>query len=158
MRRAQPAIGLKAKGYHHFAWIVLGLGVLVAVAGSDAAPAGGDVPVPAARGDAPAAARTSASAELAVPPALTEPGTEPGESLPVDLAEDEQSAAISAESDEQIELRGHPPLPGTTATGPQQVRAAPPPQPSPAELDRLLAGSRARSGGVDQGDESRRRS
>jgi hypothetical protein len=151
MRRAQPAIGLKAKGYHHFAGIVLILAVAVAMAGGDEAPAGADSPVQMARGDAPVA-RPAAKAELAVPPALTEPG----ESLPAEAAEVEAAEAETAEGEAQV--RGDPPLPGKATTGPRQVQAAPPPSPSPAELDRLLAGSRARSGGVDQGDETRRQS
>lgn len=152
MRRAQPAIGLKAKGYHHFAWIVLGMAVLVAVAGNDAAPAGADSPAQMARSDAPTA-QPKAAAALIAPPALAEPG----ESFAEDLAGTETGPALVAETAEE-EDRGHPPLPGTAKTGPQQVRAAAPPRPSPAELDRLVASSRVRSGGVDQGDEIRRRS
>lgn len=152
MRRAQPAIGLKAKGYHHFAWIVLGLAVLVAVAGSDAAPAGADSPVQAAQGHA-IAAKPKARAALLAPPALVEPG----ESFADDMAGTESELALRAERAEE-EDRGHPPLPGEARTGPQQVRAAAPPRPSQADLDRLIASSRLRSGGVDQGDEIRRSS
>lgn len=152
MRRAQPAIGLKAKGYHRFAWIVLGMAVMVAVAGNDAVPAGADSPVRTARSGT-AAPGAAASPELEVPPALTELG----ESLPGDAVDAEAEPALVAETAED-EDRGHPPLPGEARTGPQQVRAAPPPRPSPAELDRLVASSRVRSGGVDQGDESRRSS
>lgn len=152
MRRAQPAIGLKAKGYHHFAWVVLGMAVLVAMAGNDVAPAGAESPVQAARSEAPAA-KPRGGSELIAPPALFEPG----DSLAEDSAAPESEPALAAETVEE-EDRGHPPLPGEAKTGPQQVRAAPPPRPSQADLDRLVASSRLRSGGVDQGDEIRRRS
>lgn len=152
MRRAQPTVGLKAKGYHHFAWIVLGMAVMVAMAGSDGVQAGADSPVQMAISQAPAAPPKAAD-ELVAPPALVEPD----DSVAGDTASADSEPALAAETTEE-EDRGHPPLPGQAKTGPQQVRAAPPPQPSPAQLDSLHASSRVRAGGVDQGDEIRRRS
>lgn len=152
MRRAQPAIGLKAKGYHHFAWIVLGLAVLVAAAGGDVAAGGADSAVHPAQGQA-LAAKPKPSVALQAPPALTEPD----EGFADAAAETESEPALAAEAVEE-EDRGHPPLPGEAKFGPQQVRAAALPRPSQADLDRLIASSRVRSGGVDQGDEIRRSS
>lgn len=152
MRRAQPAIGLKAKGYHHFAWIVLGLAVLVAAAGGDVATAGADSPGQVAGRDA-TAVKPKAGPALAAPPALVEPGDGPVE----DAAGDESEPVLVAETAEEDD-RGHPPLPGEAKTGPQQFRPAAAPRPSQADLDRLVASSRMRSGGVDQGDEIRRSS
>ena len=152
MRRAQPAIGLKAKRYHHFAWIVLGLAVLVAAAGGDVAPAGADSPGQVAGNDA-TAARPKASTALLAPPALVEPG----ESFAEDATGTESEPVLVAETAEEDD-HGHPPLPGEAKTGPQQFRPAAAPRPSQADLDRLVASSRMRSGGVDQGDEIRRSS
>ncbi len=152
MRRAQPAIGLKAKGYHHFAWIVLGLAVLVAAAGGDVVAAGAESSASPAQGQA-VAAKPKANVALQAPSPLAEPG----EGFADAAAGTESEPALAAETVEE-EDRGHPPLPGEAKFGPQQVRAAAPPRPSQADLDRLIASSRVRSGGVDQGDEIRRSS
>ncbi|MFN3515536.1 MAG: hypothetical protein ACK4YM_00045 [Novosphingobium sp.] len=158
MRKAQPAIGLKAKGYQRFAWVVLGLAVIVAMASNDVAPAGAGSPMQAARRDAPAAKPGPGARAIALPAAI-EPDDGPDDSLAENGAAPSSEPALAAEPAELIKAqdRGHPPLPGTTRAGPQQVRAAPP-RPSSAELDRLVASSRLRSGGVDQGDEISRRS
>lgn len=63
------------------------------------------------------------------------------------------------ESEPQPEARpalpSQPPMPGMATARPAPSATAAPALPNPAQIDQLIAASRARSGGVEQGDEAR---
>lgn len=64
-----------------------------------------------------------------------------------------------AETEPQPEARpvlpSQPPMPGLASARPAPAATAAPALPNPAQIDQLIAASRARSGGVEQGDEAR---
>lgn len=52
-------------------------------------------------------------------------------------------------------LPAPPPVPGLASAGAALNQKAAPAQPGPAQIEQLIAASRARSGGVEQGDDGR---
>lgn len=117
--------------YRRFALATLAVAVLVAFGASDYAE-------PEAQSGQVAAAAVPAKAPAKLKAKLTRPAT--SWALPEDAEADLADANSSAG------LGGAGPVP-------QAATAAKAAGPSPEELGRLIASSRARSGGVDQGDE-----
>jgi hypothetical protein len=139
MRRTKPGIGLKPAGYRQLAWLALGCALVVAMFGTDSAPA------PAKPLTAPVLAEHTAPRPAPASPSIV--AAEPA------AAEGEPSLTESAEPGE---APAPPPPPGSGKSAPAQVSANPSAAPDPGQIDRLIAASRERSGGVDQGDEPRR--
>ena len=151
MRRTKPQIALKAQGYHRFAWIVLGLAALVALTGNETVPEPGQ----SARPAAVQAAATGPVSRLTIKavPADVSPAMEQDQDQELALPGADEG---TSEEPPPIPDRVHPSLPGEKPAA-RPATAAVPVRPSPDQIGRLLAGSRARSGGVDQGDEPRRK-
>ena len=138
MRRNSQTIGLGSSGARQLAGGVLGLAVLVALFGTDS-----DAAVDA---DRPGA--TASRAETAAPPRL--------------VHRDNRLAQASAATGFDLADQGpaNSDLPGPDQAGAANApedgspaAAASPLKPDPDGMERLIAASRARSGGVDQGDE-----
>ncbi len=150
MRRAKPAIAMKSSGYHRFAWGTLGLAVLVAVSGNEGALAGDGLAAPQAM-----AQLSGSKPRLIHAPATSYAAT-------ADLADLSQNPdTANAEPDDelpavtQIAEREPPSLPGERPLARKPASATGSVKPDFGQIDRMIAGSRARSGGVDQGDELR---
>ena len=128
--------------YQRFAWVTLALAGLVALFSADRSePAGAGAPAELAQGvTAPAPAKL---VQQAVNPPMTAPLAEPESDESGDQAGgdsgDDQAAPQPSLADAEAKPR---------AAGPS----------SPNEAGQLMASSRNRSGGIDQGDEPVRRS
>ena len=117
--------------YRRFALATLGVAVLVAFGASEYS-------APEAQSDRVATAAVPAKAPAKLKAKLTRPAT--------NWAMSEDAEADLAGADSGAGLGGAGPIP-------QVATAAKADGPSPEELGRLIASSRARSGWVDQGDE-----
>ena len=133
----------QSQNYQRFAWGTLALAGLVALFSADRGDSGAAVavaPIPIA-GEVPITAKMARAAFT------------PAEPLP--LADNEPAAeadaAVDAEGEEQVAAPvpagSEPPLEGAEAKAP---RAGPS---STAQAGQLMASSRNRAGGIDQGDE-----
>ncbi len=147
MRRAKPSIGPKVQGYRNFAGVTLAVAALVALGGNDFGST-------ADAASAPVLNDTRPKPRSAIRPATTlavkAQAFAPDEIAPdAEQPEAEQDAA----ADKAQSGRSDPQLPGQRGVaekGPVKQADA---RPRPEQIDRMIAASRARSGGVDQGDE-----
>ena len=145
VRESKPPSAGPGQNYRRFALATLAIGVLVAFAASD-----NDAAVAQ-----PSAAPAPAALQVKAAPKLVRPASSWAMS---DDAEPAQAAAEgeAAASPDPVRTDA-PPMPGSSAApaapvaGPSKAD-----RPSPAQIDRLVAASRERSGGVEQGDEQAR--
>lgn len=138
MRRNPQAIGLGSGAARHLAGGVLGLAVLVALFGIDS-----DAAVDAGRGGkAVTRAEVAALSRLAPgEPRLAEP--------PAAAWSDQVADGPATSASPGRDQAGAAMVPADGAS----AAAASPFKPDPDAMERLIAAARARSGGVDQGDE-----
>lgn len=139
-----PATG-PSLHYRRFAWAVLAIAVLVAIGASDF-----DTPTAeaAVAAEAPAAKTAAKPRAKLVRPASSWASADDGEGA---LAEQgETGGQVGTQADGQ-----NPTMPGSDEMpAPRDTRQSPQAdRPAPGEVGRLVAASRERSGGVDQGDE-----
>ena len=145
VRESKPPATGPGLHYRRFALATLGLAVLVAFGASDFSE---PVTQPEERAVAavPAMAPAKHKAKLARPAASWAMAGDAA----ADLGDADSSAAPGSAAPPAVTA---PPIPSSGAAPVPQAAAAKADRPSPEELNRLIARSRARSGGVDQGDD-----
>jgi len=151
MRRAKPSFGPKVQGYRNFAGIILVMAGMIALAGNDLVPAP-DAGSAANRAgqDPQSPAQASPAKSLAVrTQAFAMDDTAPDLEVP-DVGQDSAAADPSSSA---LAKRPEPALPGQGGKAENGTAKPAETAPRPGQIERMIAGSRARSGGVDQGDE-----